>query len=329
MSTLFFLDKRASLAPAQAQQIETRLQDAANFFGIAGHITTLRTKQAVVASDELAGLPDDDFAIVWRSDDGYVERHWPLRNATEVKYAAAHFAKHRDEFEFADRYRIANKLGEKAQAYGAELTEYRDLLEKSAGFGCCASTTAVEFIQQRAALVRRSHPDLSQGLAKMAELVAATPEVVHDHEQLVKIAGVLDEADRFTHLNRQYPEGLARPEEVLFELTAKTAQDCLTDLVATTTGKLYERDALEKLAVSQIREWMGDEFADATSAGGVMVDGEKMAAIVPTLDRGMAAMFDRLMQATKTAAIAEEVPTAPVGLSRQDLFALAAGYQPR
>jgi hypothetical protein len=74
--------------------------------------------------------------------------------------------------------------------------------------------------------------------------------------------------------------------------------------VETTTGNVYALADLEKLAVEDIRAVMGDDFADAVSAGGVYTDRDKMAAIVPTLDRGMATTLDRLMQEKKAYPVA-------------------------
>ena len=77
-------------------------------------------------------------------------------------------------------------------------------------------------------------------------------------------------------------------------MNEKVAQDFMRAHVETTTGNVYNLDDLEKLAVEDVRDWMGDDFADAVSAGGVYMDRDKLAAIVPTLDRGMATTLDQL-----------------------------------
>jgi hypothetical protein len=107
----------------------------------------------------------------------------------------------------------------------------------------------------------------------------------------------VDGFDRETKLVRLYDAGgLPRPEEVLFGVTEKVARDFTNNHVQTTTGNVYALEDLEKLAVEDVRSWMGDDFVDAVSDGGVFMDRGKLAAIVPTLDRGMAATLDRLAE---------------------------------
>jgi hypothetical protein len=86
---------------------------------------------------------------------------------------------------------------------------------------------------------------------------------------------------------------------------------------------VYALDDLEKLAVEDVRAYLGDDFADAVSAGGVYMDRDKLAAIVPTLDRGMATTLDQLMS-EKQAAVVARNPAAEDLLTIDRLFELAA-----
>lgn len=325
MSALFFEDKRASFNAEQAAAIEQRLNAAATYFGISGLVNELRQKVAANAGNDLAQLPDEAFAIVWADENGNKERHWPLRNATEVKYAAAHFKKHRDQFVFDDRHKIAARILDKALQYGADVSPADGTLELAAGQGACAAKVASEMLRGRAELLRRSHAELSSELVKLAELVDANPDDARTEETRLKLASVVDNIDRGTHLCRLYDEGgLARAEEVLFAITEKVAADFMAAHVETTTGNVYSLDDLEKLAVEDVRSWLGDEFADAVSAGGVYMDRDKLAAIVPTLDRGMAGTLDRLLS-EKGAAPAVKSAAAGVSLLPLDrLYELAA-----
>jgi hypothetical protein len=305
MSALWFAEKRAAFDDKTAAAIDERIMSAAKYFGIAGLVVELNEKVAASNSSDLNSLPDSDFAIVWRVDNGSVERHWPLRNATEVKFAAAHFDKHRDEFVFADRHKIANKILDKALEYGADISVADDALDTTAGRGLCATKVAADLLRGRAQLVKRSHADLSAELEKLAALVESNPLESQREETRLKLAGIVDQFDRDTQLQRLYGEGgLARPEEVLFAITEKVARDFMSEHVETTTGNVYALDDLEKLAVDDIRDVMGDDFADAVSSGGVYTDRDKLAAIVPTLDRGMASTLDRLLQEKKASPVA-------------------------
>jgi hypothetical protein len=295
VSALFFEDKRASFDADRAQKIEERLDAAASYFGIAGLVKELRVKASAAAGADLSSLTDSDFAIVWADEAGHKDRHWPLRNATEVKFAAAHFRTHRDQFTFADRHTIATKILEKAAAYDADVSEANDALHLAAGRGACAAKVAAQMLRGRASLIAHSQKELAAEMTKLAAVVEANPEEARGEAMRLKLAAAVDEYDRATGLHRYYDEGgLARPEEILFAITEKVASDFMKAHVETTTGNVYNLEDLEKLAEDDVRAWMGDEFADAVTAGGVYLDRDKLAAIVPTLDRGMASTLDRL-----------------------------------
>jgi hypothetical protein len=324
LSSLFFADKRANFDEKTASAIYERLQSSAKYFGISGLISELEEKVAASGAVDVDALPDDAFAIVWVGENGTKERHWPLRNATEVKFAAAHFEKYRDEFVFADRQRIAEKILEKAAAFDADISNASQMLATTAGHGACAAATTADMLHDRARLVARSNAAAGAELTKLAEAVAANPEQARAHDTRLKIASAVDAFDRENKLQRLYDAGgLPRAEEVLFAVTEKVAREFLAENVETTTGNVYALSDLEKIAVDDFRNWMGDEFADAVSAGGVYVDRDKLAAIVPTLDRGMASTLDRMLQESKVAAVAQAPETSDM-LPLEKLFELAA-----
>jgi len=325
LSALHFADKKAEFNEKRAEEIQKRIHDAAKFFGILGAVTELETKVAAANETDIDNLTDDNFAIVWAADTGTKERHWPLRNATEVKFAAAHFNKYRDEFVFDDRQKIAEKILTKADEYGADIDgEQEHSLSLSAGLGACAASVAGDMLRKRAALVRRSNGPAADEMLKLAAVVESNPENAREHDTRLKLAAAVDEFDRVNHLDRLYDAGgLSRPEEVLFAVTEKVARDFMASNVETTTGNVYALADLEKLALDQVREWMGDDFVDAVSAGGVYIDRDKLAAIVPTLDRGMASTFDRMVQESKVAAVVR-TKAAESLLPLEKLFELAA-----
>lgn len=322
LSALYFADKQASFEPARGEAIRERIHSAAKFFGILSAVNEVEEKVASATNDDINSLPDSDFAIVWVSDAG-TQRHWPLRNATEVKFAAAHFNKHRDEFVFEDRQKIAEKILSKSDEYDADIGEHAHTLALSAGYGACAAKVASEMIRARTALVGRKNPEMRVALLKLADAMDSNPEQARERDTRLKVAAVVDEFDRENHLDRMYGDGgLSRPEEILFAVTEKAARDFTNDNVETITGNVYALDDLEKIGVEHVREWLGDDFADAVSAGGVFLDRDKLAAIVPTLDRGMAATFDRMLQESKIAAVVQ-TKAAECLLPLEKLFELA------
>ena len=225
---------------------------------------------------------------------------------------------------FADRNKIANKILDKALQYGADISPAEGTLDTAAGRGMCATKVASDLLRQRALLARRTHAELAGELEKLASLVENNPRETQNEECRLKLASVIDQYDRETKLFRLYDAGgLQRAEDVLFAINEKTARDFTNEHVETTTGNVYALDDLEKLAVEDIRSWLGDELADAVSAGGVYTDRDKLATIVPTLDRGMATTLDRLMREKNASAVARG-PDHVALLPAERLFELAA-----
>lgn len=148
-----------------------------------------------------------------------------------------------------------------------------------------------------------------------------------DTAQRYKMAAIVDQFDRETKLNRMYGDGgLDRPEEVMFKLTEKHAQDFLGAHIQLTSGTIYEKAAFAGLALNHVRDWLGQAFADEVGAGDLYVDPEKLADVAPTLPRGDAEMFDRMAQAGGVSAYAVTKAAADVGLTQEELYALAVSY---
>jgi len=326
MSALFFFDKQASLYPAVATTIGNRIMHAARYFNIEQIVTDLKTKIAADSTDDLARLPDEDFALVWTSEPNHKERHYPLRNADEVKVAAAWFEKFRDEFTYPDRQRIAEKILEKGAAHHV-LLDNVEMLHKTAGVGYCSGQHIIELLQQRGNLVAKSHPTHAAEIRKLAALARQHKPEVRDHGFRVKIATTIDMFDRDTGLVRMYDEGgLERPEEVLFQVTEKAAADFLDAHVQMTSGTIYEKAAFEALDREVLTRWMGTGLADEV-CDGTQINPEKLAAIAATLPRPDAELFDRMAGEAGMPVFARDKAAFDEGLSRDDLFALATQYQ--
>lgn len=326
MSALFLWDKKASLAPNKVEQYERRIREVGDFFSIGGELTKLKEAMAKDEGNDLARLTDAQFALVWQTDLGK-ERNYPLRNQSEVKAASDWFAQHRDQFVYEDRRQIADKILDRADEFGAAVTD-RVGLTKAAGRGTCSTQCIAETLEKRAGMVVASFPDLAGGLRALATSLREQPLTVSDVSTRVKLAATVDQFDRYTKLNRLYGEGgLDRPEEAMFQVTEKDASAFLEEHISTTTGNIYEKSALAKLTLDQVQQWLGTEVADAVSAGGLFVDTEKLADIVTTLPRGDAAMFDRMASAVGIKPFAVEKAAQAVGPEPEEVAGLAELYE--
>lgn len=325
MSALFFFDKKAELDPKKAEVVERRILDAAKFFNIGPQVDELKTKIGQSLAHDLSKVGDDDFALVWETENGK-DRHYPLRNAEEVKMAEAWFDKFRDEFLWPDRRRIAEKIHEKAAQYGVGL-QNPEMIEKTAGLGHCPTGEIADMMESRGAMCCRTHPELADEMRKLATIVRDNGLDFRDSATREKIATVIDQFDRETKLNRMYGEGgLERPEEVMFKLTSKHASEFVNEHVQMTSGTIYEKSAFDGIPLTHIKDWLGDDFADAVSAGGLYADPEKIADIAATLPRPDAEVFDRMANAGGISAFATTKAAADEGLTTDEMYALAAQY---
>jgi hypothetical protein len=157
----------------------------------------------------------------------------------------------------------------------------------------------------------------------LAQTVAGRPESIHDQDQRVKLAHMIDDMDRETGLNR-FVEDLEKPEDVFFAITEKAASQLRRDHVATITGNMYKRSDFDRLKLSEVKDLMGSDFADAVTTGGLLLCPEKLAELVPTLPRADADLFDRLMLDAGINPMAKEAAHVKDGFDEDELAALAS-----
>lgn len=327
-STAFFLDKRASLNPRDIEFIDERLGYYAAYHEISHAIKAMRDKFASLNRKPVDTTNDDDYALVVKKSEVDIVRRYPLRNSTEVKAAAAYLHTHRDHFPFAIRRDWADKVLQKAAAYGVNLGEHADYIERQSGTGYCTMKTAVDAIKDRVNASRKGPGPLSELQGEMLKLAAEiekAPARIHEPGVRVKLAGIIDSFDRTTGIWREYGDRLQRVEEVLFDLTAEKMASAVKDHVSTLTGSIYATSDLEKLSWDHVNTYMGDDFANAISKNG-KVSIEKAAEIIPTLDRGMALSFDAMMEAAGMQPAAKEAGIS-YELNREYLLQMAAGYR--
>jgi len=330
VSTLFFMDKRAELSPEACEQVDARLDQFAFMYGIGERIADLREKIAT-AIDANIELTDDDYALVLsagESPSGVKEAYYPLRNALEVKRAAEYLSENRDAIPYEYRHRMATSILKKANVVGAGLGDLDEFLLKQAGEGACLASEVVELLAERAILLRRgARPELAEQIEKMAAAIAKQPAVAQDSEQLVEIANIIDQVDRASGLKARYDD-LTCPEDVFFSITSKVASQIRNEHVSTTSGSIYRLDDMDALKVSDVKDVMGDDFAEAISTSGLFISPEKLAEVAPTLPRGDAELFDQLLNSVGITPVAKEAAHVANRLEKEDLIRLASYHQP-
>lgn len=288
-SAMYLLEAGPGLGKA-AEVVRQRVDRAAEYFGVKGHVDKIREKAAAANAVGADPADDADYAFVAVYEGGAKERHLPLRNAAEVKAASAWLAQWRGEFVYDDRRTIAEKILRKAASLGGLTDAEEQVLYKQAGWACGSGEKAAEAVYARAHALRVLRKDLDdqEKLAELAVQLAENPRLVHDPAAMQKVASILDETDRQYGL-----AGLGEPED-LFEFTVKEAEDFLGDTVELVTGSIYKKADLGGVDLTGLREVLGDGFADRVSTAGLFLDVEKLAEELRVLPRGDAALFDRL-----------------------------------
>ncbi len=327
ISTLFFMDKRAALEPGRATFIEARLDDFAFAHGICDTVNKLKVKLATdVPKDNVGSLSDDMFALILENDEsqsGKRERHYPMRNALEVKKCAEYLREYHEDFPYKYRQKMASRILDCASNYGAGLGDLDLFLEKQAGRGAAAAFDIGKLLFDRARLLKRAGKlDYAVKMAELAKTVTADDAVVQDQDQIVKLACLVDDVDRETGLRRMVDD-LQAPEDVFFSLTEKVASQLRNAHFATTSGNIYKLADVESLKLAEVRDLMGSDFAEAISTGGLFVPPEKLAEIVPTLPRGDAELFDRMLTSFGISPAAKEAAHEHGGFDDDELMALA------
>ena len=327
MSSLFFGANHRHIAPSQAEPIRERIIKQASYFGIVPEVEALWAKMADDAAKGYQELPDEQFALVWTAD-GSKHRNYPLTNAVQIKQASDWFGKYHGEFSWADKHQIASKIVARSEEESVPISN-SELLLKCAGFGYCAAIDAAAAWEKRASLVQTSAPAYAAEARKMAEVIRGATFEARDQGKRIKMAALMDQFDRDCRLNTLYDEGgLERSEHALFSITEKVASEFLNTHTQTTTGAIYEKTALEKLSLDDITRWMGDEFAQEVATGGVFVDMDKLAELLPTMPRDDAEMFERMTAEAGINPMAYEKAAEAAGMSDEDRQALAAQYVP-
>ncbi len=297
LAQLYFLEGRHLYPTKQAAQIQGRISNAANWWGIGGQTKQAaqawETQQVAVEGD----LPDDAYALVV-DHDGHKLRQWPITNQANVKAAAATLYRFRSKFPYDWRMAASRRiLAKAAQLQVTDIEEpVHEYLTKAAGRGSATPQLAGEAIARRMLMIPDKEQAVKVAAAKLAKAVAAI-KGIPDPDAMVKLARIVDRLDREQGFYCYYDEaGLDMPEEIFFCLTEKKAQAFRNGHVSLQTGTIIPLEALTTLNLSKVSDTLGDDFVKAvTAADSLDVDIEKFARVAATLPRSDAQLLERAL----------------------------------
>ena len=256
MSAAFFYAQKRALDASYVDVVEKRIKAAADFFSIAPVVERIRDTVASKEAHVESSLPDSDFALVWESGPSK-ERHYPLRNALEVKTAAEYLVKEGRQFDFKDRCTMARKVLAKAAQLKIVPAE-QDTLSRIAGLGTASAEGAAQVLFKRAVYLKAAGQDqpLQRELAKLAKWLMDNPDQAHLPTTLYKVACVVDGADKKHNIS-----AFDAPEDELFLITEKSAASFKRGHVALKNGAIYEADALGTLPLVDVKKYFNLFFS--------------------------------------------------------------------
>ena len=290
LSWVYYLNNDDQIDTKSAAFIRARLDKAAAYWEIRNEVDRLQAKHTEVNKVGSEILPDSDYALVYVESDGTKVRELPIRNTVEVKVAAEWFINHRDHYDFANRQSIAKKIITQAEKLGADLGVVDDAMQKQAGFGFCTPKQAAELVRTRMYSANVT-TEVREKLAALSRGVERGSAGTMDHDTLSNLALTVDTIDRAYGV--KYSEAHPRPEDTLFQVTYKEAEDLESQLCNTVSGKVYDRRDFAKISLNEVRDRFGDDLAKAVSTG-MRLDSEKLADIVATMPRDDASLFENL-----------------------------------
>ena len=323
LSALFFQEKKAEFHPKDQSKIQERLDHYVDYFRIGAEVNAVRQAWDGMHKTAESQLPDSAFAWVWTGEDGSKDRRLRLTNAMEVKVAAEWLQNYRDRLPFADRNTIAKKILEKAAAYGASLGDHVEFLEKQAGFGTCDQATVITMLKQRGLLAKNA--EMKEMIGKLCEVVEKQASAALHPQRLFELCKTADMIDQTLGIVGKYTETLMRPEDAVFAFTRTKQAASQVQPVTTTTGRVYDREALTKLAVSDLRDLFGQEFLDRVTTG-LSLDAEKLAAEVQALPAPDAQLLESLLGDRGIAPLRTKV-AADSAARREEMAAWAQAYE--
>ena len=324
LSYLFYQEKHAEYHPKDRRFIEERFAAQAKYWNLGEEFKRIRSSHNDLYKQANAELPDSAYAYVWVDETGHKDRKLPMRSAEEVKAAADWLHEYCDRIAYTDRNVIANRILLKAASFGAGIGDKVEFLERQAGRGVCSPKEVVQMIEDRAKLT--DDVTLRAHFMKLAGVVRDTPRQALTPDMMVKLAGTIDTLDRGLNLVGKYSAGLPRAEDVLFKATFTKVASERANLVPTTSGKVYDKQGFQKLALADVEALFGTDFADRVKDTSGSVDPEKMAEEVATLPRPDAELLDGLLSDNGISPMLTKAASASHGFNEAEKAAWANAY---
>lgn len=267
-----------------SEHILQNIKRAAKVHGISAEVDQILGQAKQAAAVE---LPDECYALTLETADG-PKRAYRIASGAEVKTAAAFLLENRNHFTGEQQQKFANAVLRQAATFDVQLqSTVTEPLTQLAGQGEYLQEFLKRAIQTRIAM---SDAEYKEPLEKLA---SATDRRLNVQERL-KVAAWLTDFDQAAGLANRYGRGLQSPERLLFGISKESMEKVLNSHVQLSTGTVFEKSELHKVAAEDLRATLGDEIGDQVT-NLFNVDINKLAAVLPELPPTVARRFEQYM----------------------------------
>lgn len=273
------------------ERVEAHLKKSAEFFGIEKDVAEVaalfQPKEGVFAKNA------HDFALKIESNFGKPKYFFPILTEDEIIKSASSLEKNKSMLTFDLRQAAAVAIIKRARELGLNMTEEHGFLYKAAGLRPAPASRVRHVLSYRVAAVKSAA--YKERYQQIAEVVPNNDEPLPN---AVKVAQLIDFADRESNLHTKYGSDLETPEEICFQGAAPRKVLCI-------------KVASELVPVSTIKEaglkiddisFLGDEFINKvrepvqlySDTGGI--DFAKLAACVDELSDNDRVLFNKAVK---------------------------------
>ena len=277
VSNSYFLSKKADIEKLYgknySRQIENRIKEAADIFGITEDLEKYTQRQEKKASEDYPEAYLGEFVVA-----GSDVNLYPVKTAQDLNVNADHFVRNIANYPFEWRAKIAKEIVKAAHKLGTD--EVPDLVLKYAGyFYPDFENIETELWRRSTKLQKAGHVEIYNKLKEDVKNISTVDEVM-------KLAETLSYVEDMEGLydNVKVASILGDPVDKLFTKSIEKVAEALNFIEA--HGDKYLVEDLQKVSADKYQEAFGFDIDPS--------DLEKLADVFPTMPRSDIKLFEEI-----------------------------------
>jgi hypothetical protein len=265
--------KQASTVPEQVMQ---RIDYALELFRVDPTVIPQATKEAS-HTDTVDGETSQFLLPQYRK--------LSVKTASDVEPAAHALLSQRHKLKAATVTAAASELVKRAGAMGLQTDDLPSDIFKYAGLTTCDAGLLLDWIEARS--IAAPTLDVGNQFRKLAQYLGAhfpRGGVIDDRDDLIKIAGIIEDLDTQAEFWPRYGRTLLDPVETVFNM------DKIAEAVVALAGKSFPMSKLMALPADVYEEVLGEDVTQHAMANG-QIDPDQLKALLETLPADLQSLF--------------------------------------